>query len=133
MTNRCEDDFDDVGRAQVLPVLGREVVEGEQRLAILAEAFDRLLVFSSLPTKFVQASRSPLASRFNAAPLNDTPPHSSCRHQLSSIAPFANGSCACYLPSLLAGKHCLLRALALVRDLTGYLFGGQWITLLLGS
>jgi hypothetical protein len=29
--------FDDVGRAQMLPVLGREVAEGEQRIAILGQ------------------------------------------------------------------------------------------------
>jgi len=29
----------------VLPVLGREVVEGEQRVAILDQALDRLAVF----------------------------------------------------------------------------------------
>src|SRR5262245_8997890 len=31
----------------MLPVLGREVVEGEQRLAILDQALDRLLVFDT--------------------------------------------------------------------------------------
>jgi hypothetical protein len=41
----CERTFDDVGRAQMFPVLGREVVEGEQRLAILDQALDRLVVF----------------------------------------------------------------------------------------
>jgi hypothetical protein len=39
--------FDDVGRAQMLPVLGREVVEGEQRTAILDQALDRLVVFEA--------------------------------------------------------------------------------------
>ncbi len=34
MAHRRERAFDDVGRAQMLPVLGREVVEGEQRVAI---------------------------------------------------------------------------------------------------
>ena len=39
--------FDDVGRAQMLPVLGGEVVEGEQRVAILGQALDRLVVFDA--------------------------------------------------------------------------------------
>lgn len=39
--------FDDVRRAQMLPVLGREVVEGEQRIAILDQALDRLVVFDA--------------------------------------------------------------------------------------
>src|SRR6059036_1115390 len=39
--------FDDVGCAQMLPVLGREVVEGQQRIAILAQALDRLVVFDA--------------------------------------------------------------------------------------
>ena len=34
-------------RAQMLPVLGREVVESEQRVAILDQAFDRLVVFDA--------------------------------------------------------------------------------------
>jgi hypothetical protein len=34
-TNPLKRAFDDVGRAQMFPVLSREVVEGEQRLAIL--------------------------------------------------------------------------------------------------
>ena len=38
MTNRREYALDDVGRAQMLPMLGREVVEGQQRLAILGMA-----------------------------------------------------------------------------------------------
>jgi hypothetical protein len=33
MTHGRERAFDDVGRAQMLPVLGREVVEGEQRIS----------------------------------------------------------------------------------------------------
>jgi hypothetical protein len=32
--------FDEVGRAQVIPMLGMEVVEGQQRVAVLGEAFD---------------------------------------------------------------------------------------------
>ncbi len=39
--------FDYVGRAQMLPVLGREVVEGQQRVAILGQAFHRLVVFDA--------------------------------------------------------------------------------------
>ena len=34
VTHGRERAFDDVGRAQMLPVLGREIVEGEQRVAI---------------------------------------------------------------------------------------------------
>ena len=41
MADRRERAFDDIGRAQMLPVLGREIVEGEQRLAILDQALDR--------------------------------------------------------------------------------------------
>src|SRR3981081_3347719 len=37
--------FDGGGRPQVFPVLGREVVESEQRVSILAQAVGRLLVF----------------------------------------------------------------------------------------
>src|SRR3954454_13451496 len=37
--------LDGVGGAQMVPVLGREVVEGEQRVAVLGQAGDRLLVF----------------------------------------------------------------------------------------
>jgi hypothetical protein len=33
--------------AQMLPMLGREVVEGEQRVAILGQALDRLVVFEA--------------------------------------------------------------------------------------
>jgi hypothetical protein len=39
--------FDDVGRSQMLPVLGGEVVEREQRLTILGQAFDGLVVFDA--------------------------------------------------------------------------------------
>src|ERR1700693_4988953 len=39
--------FDDVGRSQMLPMLGREVVEGEQRLTILDQALDGLVVFDA--------------------------------------------------------------------------------------
>src|ERR1700731_565252 len=37
--------FDGVGRPQAFPMLGREVVESEQRVPILAQAVGRLLVF----------------------------------------------------------------------------------------
>src|SRR6516162_2493201 len=47
VTNRCECAFGDVRRTQMLPVLGREVVKDQQRLAILNETFDRLLVFDA--------------------------------------------------------------------------------------
>src|ERR1700704_6129473 len=47
MAHGRERAFDDVSRAQMLPVLGREVVEGEQRVAILDQALDRLVVFDA--------------------------------------------------------------------------------------
>ena len=42
MPDVCECGRDGVGRTDVNPVLGREVVEGKQRLPILRQAFDRL-------------------------------------------------------------------------------------------
>jgi hypothetical protein len=47
VADRSERAFDDVGRSQMLPVLGREIVEGEQRLAILDQAFHRLVLFDA--------------------------------------------------------------------------------------
>ena len=47
VADRRERAFDEVGRAQMLPVLGGEVVEGEQRVAILDQALDRLVVFDA--------------------------------------------------------------------------------------
>ena len=47
MAHGRERAFDDVSRAQMLPVLGREVVEGEQRIAILDQALDRLVLFDA--------------------------------------------------------------------------------------
>ena len=47
VTHRGERAFDDVRRAQMFPVFSREVVEGEQRGAILDEALDRLVVFDA--------------------------------------------------------------------------------------
>src|SRR5262245_39398259 len=47
MTNRRECAFNNVRRAQMLPVLGREIVKSQQRLAILREAFDSLLIFDA--------------------------------------------------------------------------------------
>src|SRR5258707_13931427 len=47
MAYRGERAFDDVRPAQMLPVLGREVVEGEQRVAILDQTLDRLVVFDA--------------------------------------------------------------------------------------
>src|SRR4051812_34633302 len=44
MADRRERAFDRVRGAQVLPVLGGEVVEGEQRIAVLHQARDRLVV-----------------------------------------------------------------------------------------
>jgi hypothetical protein len=40
--DRCEYAFDGVRRPQVIPMLGREVEEGQQCFAILGQAFDRL-------------------------------------------------------------------------------------------
>jgi Transposase len=39
--------FDDVGRSQMLPVLGGEAAEGEQRLTILGQTFDGLVLFDA--------------------------------------------------------------------------------------
>ena len=44
VAHRRERAFDDVGRAQMLPVLGGEVVEDEQRVSIFDQALDRLVV-----------------------------------------------------------------------------------------
>ena len=40
--------FDRIRRTQVLPMFGREVVEGEQRVPVLLEAFGGLLVFDGI-------------------------------------------------------------------------------------
>jgi hypothetical protein len=48
MTDGCEGAFDRVGRSQVLPVFGGEVVEGEQHVAILDQAFDCLVVLRAV-------------------------------------------------------------------------------------
>ena len=40
VVHRGERTFDDVRGAEMLPVLGREVVEGEQRIALLDQAFE---------------------------------------------------------------------------------------------
>jgi hypothetical protein len=47
VTNCRKCAFDDFPRAQMPPVLGREVVEGQQCIALLAEAFDCFLVFNT--------------------------------------------------------------------------------------
>src|SRR5215813_9695571 len=47
VAHRGEQAFDDVRGAEMPPVLGREVVEGEQRVAILDQALDRLVVFDA--------------------------------------------------------------------------------------
>ena len=44
VAHRGERAFHDVRRAQMLPVLGLEVVEGEQRVAILDQALGRLRI-----------------------------------------------------------------------------------------
>jgi hypothetical protein len=46
VADRRERAFDDVGRSQMLPMLGGEVVEGEQRLTILDQALLRVISFS---------------------------------------------------------------------------------------
>ena len=48
MADGGERALDRVGRAQVLPVLGGEVVEGEQHVAILGQALDRLVVLRAV-------------------------------------------------------------------------------------
>lgn len=45
MTDRRERAFHDIRRAQMLPVLDRKVIEGQQCLAIFDEACDGRLVF----------------------------------------------------------------------------------------
>ena len=40
--------LDGIGRAQVVPVLGREVVERQQRVAVLDEAGDRLVILGAI-------------------------------------------------------------------------------------
>jgi hypothetical protein len=47
----------------VLPVLGREVVEGEQRVAILDQALDRLVVFDAPGLDEVVEGRNSIAPR----------------------------------------------------------------------
>src|SRR6266404_3114986 len=47
VAHRGERAFNDVRGAQMLPVLGREVVEAEQRVAILDQALDCLVVFDA--------------------------------------------------------------------------------------
>src|ERR1700720_1266370 len=47
VADRREWAFDGVGRSQMLPVLSREVVEGKQRVAILDQALDSLVVFDA--------------------------------------------------------------------------------------
>ena len=53
LSDRSEDDFDRVGRAQMHPVLGGEVVEGQQGDLIFGQAGERrrvfLLVFGGKP------------------------------------------------------------------------------------
>jgi hypothetical protein len=47
MADGRERAFDDAGRAQMFPVLCGEVVEVQQRIAILDHALDRLVVFGA--------------------------------------------------------------------------------------
>ncbi len=46
--DRREDAFDGVRGAQMVPVLGREVEEGQERLAVLGQAFGGLGVFGTV-------------------------------------------------------------------------------------
>ena len=48
MTNGGEGAFDRIGCTQMFPVFGRELVEGEQYVAILDQTFDRLLVLHAV-------------------------------------------------------------------------------------
>ena len=48
MPNGGEHALDRVGRAQMIPVLGRDVIKDQQRLPILGQAGYRLLVFGGI-------------------------------------------------------------------------------------
>ena len=48
MAHGGEDTLDRIRRAQVVPVLGGKIEEGEQGLAILRQAGDRLVVFGAV-------------------------------------------------------------------------------------
>ena len=48
MPDGGEHAFNRVGCPQVVPVLGREVVEGQQRVLVLGQAGDRLLVLGPI-------------------------------------------------------------------------------------
>lgn len=48
MSHGRERAFNRVGRPEVFPVLGREAVEGKQRIAVLRETGRRLLVFEPI-------------------------------------------------------------------------------------
>jgi hypothetical protein len=45
VADRRKGGFNNVGRAQVFPVFGWEVLEGKQRIAIRGQALDRFVVF----------------------------------------------------------------------------------------
>ena len=64
LAHRGERAFDRIRAPQVLPMLGWEVVEGEQRIAILGQAFDRLVVFRRVAVREGVESRDGLALRF---------------------------------------------------------------------
>ena len=68
MTHGGEDAFDGVGRAQVDPMLGGEVEEGQQGLAVFGQAFDRLVVLAVFQREAVDGflgrrGRAPYISR----------------------------------------------------------------------
>jgi hypothetical protein len=60
VTHGREYTFDDIGGAEIFPMLGRKVIEDQQRLAVLCETLDRLLIFdapgSTKPSKAASAS-----------------------------------------------------------------------------
>jgi len=67
LAHRGERAFDRIRAPQVLPMLGWEVVEGEQRIAILGQAFDRLVVFRSVALRESVESCDGLVLRFGHA------------------------------------------------------------------
>ena len=63
VTHGRERALDDVRRAQMLPVFGGEVVEGEQRLAILDQALGRLVVFDACVYRKLDSARREAETR----------------------------------------------------------------------
>ena len=48
MTHGCKGAFNRIGGANVFPVFSREIVEGEQLIAILGQASNGLVVFGTI-------------------------------------------------------------------------------------